>query len=143
MPFRRPEGHSFSGELRMRTMLRAKIHRATVSEAKLDYEGSITLDGELMDAAGILPFEQVHVLNINNGARLQTYAIEGERGSGVVCVNGAAARLVQPGDVVIILAYEQMTEAEARSHTPTLVYVDEGNHIKRIGHEIPVGVGQT
>jgi len=124
-------------------MLRAKIHRATVSEAKLDYEGSITLDGELMDAAGILPFEQVHVLNINNGARLQTYAIEGERGSGVVCVNGAAARLVQPGDVVIILAYEQMTEAEARSHTPTLVYVDEGNHIKRIGHEIPVGVGQT
>lgn len=125
----------------MRTMLRAKIHRATVTEAKLDYEGSITLDGALMDAAGILPFEQVHVLNINNGARLQTYAIEGERGSGVVCVNGAAARLVQPGDVVIILAYEQMTEAEARSHTPTLVYVDEGNHIKRIGHEIPVGVG--
>ncbi|HWO73011.1 MAG TPA: aspartate 1-decarboxylase [Dehalococcoidia bacterium] len=125
----------------MRTMLRAKIHRATVTEAKLDYEGSITLDGELMDAAGILPFEQVHVLNINSGARLQTYAIEGERGSGVVCVNGAAARLVQPGDVVIILAYEQMTEAEARSHTPTLVYVDEDNHIKRIGHEIPVGVG--
>lgn len=126
----------------MRTVLRAKIHRATVTGADVDYEGSITLDADLMDAAGILPFEQVHVLDINNGARLQTYAVEGERGSGVVCVNGAAARLVHPGDLVIVLAYEQMTEAEARSHAPALVYVDEGNRILRIGHEIRVGAGQ-
>jgi len=123
----------------MRTMLRAKIHRATVTEANVDYEGSITLDADLMHAAGILPFEQVHVLDIDNGTRLQTYAIEGERGSGIVCLNGAAARLIEEGDLVIVLAYDQMTEAEARHHQPTLVYVDEANRITRIAEDIPVG----
>ncbi len=125
---------------RLRTMLRSKIHRATVTEANVDYEGSITLDPELMDAAGILEFEQVHVLDITNGARLTTYAIAGERASGVVCLNGAAAPLIERGDLVIIPAYDQMTESEARSHRPALVYVDETNRITRVAHEIPMGV---
>jgi aspartate 1-decarboxylase len=120
-------------------MLKAKIHRATVTEARVDYEGSITLDRDLMDAAGILPFEQVHVLDIDNGARLQTYVIEGDRGSGVVCLNGAAARLIDKGDLVIILTYDQLTEAEAREHRPTLVYVDQANRITRVAHDIPQG----
>ena len=120
----------------MRTMLKSKIHRARVTEANLNYEGSITLDPVLLRAADMLPFEQVHVLDINNGARFQTYAIEGEPGSGVVCLNGAAARLVNEGDLVIILAYDQMTDAEAREHQPRLVYVDESNQITRVGHDI-------
>ncbi len=124
----------------MRTMLRGKIHRATVTEANINYEGSITLDPTLMEAAGILEFEQVHVLDIDNGARLVTYAIPGEPDSGVVCLNGAAARLVDPGDLVIILAYEQLTNEEALDHKPSLVYVDENNRIVRTAHEIPVGV---
>ena len=124
----------------MRTMLRGKIHRATVTEANINYEGSITLDPTLMEAAGILEFEQVHVLDIDNGARLVTYAIPGEPDSGVVCLNGAAARLVNPGDLVIILAYEQLTNEEALDHKPSLVYVDENNRIVRTAHEIPVGV---
>ena len=123
----------------MRTMLRAKIHRATVTEANVDYEGSITLDRDLMDAADLLPYEQVHVLDIDNGVRLQTYVIEGERGSGVVRTNGAAARLIDKGDLVIILAYDQMTESEAREHQPTLVYVDEANRITRVANDIPLG----
>lgn len=121
----------------MRTLLKSKIHRATVTDANVDYEGSITIDADLLEAASILPFEQVHVLNVSSGARLQTYAIEGERGSGVVCVNGAAAHLVGRGDVVIILSYDQVAEPDARGWQPTLVYVDEKNEISRVGHDIP------
>ena len=124
----------------MRTLLKSKIHRAVVTEANVDYEGSIAIDAGLMRAADILPFEQVHVLDINNGARLQTYAIEGEPGSGAICVNGAAAHLVAAGDRVIILSYVQLDEAEARSHRPTLVYVDERNQVRRVAHDIPVEV---
>ena len=121
-------------------MLRGKIHRATVTEANVDYEGSITIDRDLMDAAGIAEFEQVHVLDVDNGARLTTYAIEGPRGSGVICLNGAAARLIDRGDLVIILAYDQVPESEVRDHKPTLVYVDADNRVQRVGHDIPVGV---
>lgn len=113
----------------MRTMLKGKIHRATVTEANIDYVGSITIDKDLMEAADILPYEQVHVLDINNGARLVTYAIEGERGSGVICMNGAAAKLVSKGDLVIIIAYCIVSEFEARSLVPKLVCVDENNRI--------------
>jgi aspartate 1-decarboxylase len=123
-------------ETRVRTVLKSKIHRATVTQADLHYEGSITLDPDLMEAADILPFEQVHVLDVDNGARLTTYAIEGERGSGQVCINGAAARLVSAGDTVIILTYDSMTDADAREHQPTLVYVDRANRIVRTGHAI-------
>lgn len=122
----------------MRMMLKGKIHRARVTEADPNYEGSITIDADLMDAADILPFEQVHVLDVNNGQRLQTYAIEGERGSGEICVNGAAARLVSVGDFVIILAYHLVPEADARDARPKLVYVDaeHGNRMVRISHAI-------
>jgi len=113
----------------MRTMLKGKIHRARVTEANLEYEGSITVDKDLMEAADILPYEQVHVLDVNNGNRLVTYAIEGERGSGVICINGAAARLVSVGDTVIIISYCTVNEAEARSHIPKLVYVNSQNTI--------------
>ena len=118
----------------MRAMLKSKIHRAHVTEANVNYEGSITIDKKLMEAADILPYEQVDVLNVNSGARLTTYVIEGEKSE--ICVNGAAARLVIKGDIVIILAYAQMDEAEARKCQPKLVYVDAQNAIKRIGHEI-------
>ncbi len=111
----------------MRTMLRGKIHRARVTDANLDYEGSIAIDSLLMEAADILPYEMVHVLNIDNGARFETYAIEGGRGSGEICINGAAARLVAKGDTVIILAYKVVSDEEARSNHPSLVYVDESN----------------
>ena len=121
-------------------MLRCKIHRATVTEANVDYEGSISIDRDLMDTAGIAEFEQVHVLDIDNGARLTTYAIEGPRGSGVICLNGAAARLIDRGDLVIILAYDQVPESEVQDQKPTLVYVDADNRIERVGHDIPVGV---
>jgi len=114
-------------------MLKSKIHRAHVTEADLHYEGSLTLDPILMDAADILPFELVHVLDITNGTRLETYAIEGERGSGEVVINGAAARLVQKGDLVIVLAYGSVREEEARSFQPKLVYVDDENRIVRVG----------
>jgi len=113
----------------MRTMLRGKIHRARVTEVNLDYEGSITIDRVLMEAADILPYEMVHVLDIDNGARFQTYAIEGKPGSGEVCINGAAARLVSRGDTVIILAYMAVADEEARAIQPRLVYVDEHNAI--------------
>ncbi len=110
------------------TLLKCKIHRATVTGSDLAYVGSITLDPDLMDAAGILPYEQVDVLNINNGARFTTYAIVSPtRGSGDVIINGAAARLVQRGDLTIICAYAQMTPEEAKSHTPTVVHVDTAN----------------
>lgn len=120
----------------MRTVLKSKIHRATVTQADLHYEGSITLDPALMEAADILPFEQVHVLDVSNGARLTTYAIEGARGSGQVCINGAAARLVSAGDIVIVLTYDSMTDEQARTHAPVLIYVDDANRIVGAGSHI-------
>jgi len=122
----------------VRVLLKSKVHRARVTDANLDYEGSITLDQELMEAADILPYEQVHVLDVTNGARLVTYAIPGRRGSGEVCINGAAAHLVKTGDIVIVLTYATMTEEEARHHHPRLVYVDEENRIVRVAQEIAV-----
>ncbi len=120
----------------MRTMLSSKIHRARVTDANLHYEGSVTLDPVLMDAAGLLPHEQVHLLDVDNGSRLETYVIEGERGSGEVVVNGAAARLIHKGDTIIILSYATVPEDEARRLEPRLVYVDEANRIVRTGHAI-------
>ena len=111
----------------MRVMLKSKIHRATVTDANLNYEGSITIDRKLMEAADILPYEQVHVVDVNNGSRLVTYAIEGE--SGEICLNGAAARLVHKGDIVIILSYTNVAENEIQDFHPTLVYVDSKNQI--------------
>jgi len=110
-----------------RTMLKSKIHRATVTDANLNYVGSITVDADLLDAADIRPYEQVHVVNINNGARFETYAIEGPRRSGTICLNGAAARLAQPGDLVIVLSYAQFAEAETIGYAPIVVQVDEAN----------------
>ena len=115
----------------MRKMLRSKIHRARVTEVNVDYEGSITIDKRLMEAADILLYEMVHVLDINNGARFQTYVIEGEAGSGVIGLNGAAARLASKGDKVIILSYCTVSDEEARLHQPKLVYVDADNAIIR------------
>jgi aspartate 1-decarboxylase len=116
----------------MRILCKSKIHRATVTEANLNYEGSLTLDPLLMEAAGLVPFEQVHVLNLNNGARFETYLIEGERGGGTVCVNGAAARLVQVGDPVIVLAYALVPEDELSDFTARIVFVDEHNRVVRV-----------
>jgi len=113
----------------VRTLLKSKIHRAKVTQCRLDYEGSITIDAHLMEAADILPYEQVHVLDVDNGARLVTYAIPGAPGSGEVCINGAAARLIYPGDVVIILTYVTLPEEKARRHRPCLIYVDDTNRI--------------
>ena len=120
----------------MRTVLKSKIHRARVTQADLHYEGSITIDADLMEAADVLPYEQVHVLNVDNGARLMTYAIEGSRGSGEICINGAAAHLVHPRDTVIILTYRTATDEEARALKPSLVYVDEFNRITRTAGRI-------
>lgn len=108
-------------------ILKCKIHRATVTDANLEYEGSITIDRDLMDAAGLLVHEKVHVLDLNNGARFETYVIEGPRGSGTICVNGAAARLVMPKDLVIIIAYCHMPPDEARKYEPVVVKVDPEN----------------
>ena len=113
----------------MRTMLKSKIHRARVTQVDLDYEGSITIDRSLMEASDILPFERVEVLNVNNGARFSTYAIEGEANSGIIGINGAAARLVAKGDIVIILSYCQVPDDEAISMTPSIVRVDSQNRI--------------
>jgi aspartate 1-decarboxylase len=113
----------------MRIMLKSKIHRATVTQADINYEGSITIDTELMEAANILPYEKVQVLDIDNGSRLETYAIEGDAGSRVICMNGAAARLVHPGDKVIILTYHDVPEEETRNYHPIRVNVDEKNNI--------------
>jgi len=113
----------------MRIMLKSKIHRAHVTDANIDYEGSITIDRKLMQAADILPYEQVQVLNVNNGARFATYAIEGEEGSGEICLNGAAARLVVNGDIVIILSYYHVADDEAGNFRPKMVYVDANNTI--------------
>lgn len=114
------------------TMLKGKIHRATVTQAELNYVGSITIDKTLMEAAGILENEKVQIVDINNGARLETYVIPGKRDSGVICLNGAAARLVQPGDKVIIIAYAQINEDEARKYKPSVVFMNEDNTIKEI-----------
>ncbi|TDD58579.1 aspartate 1-decarboxylase [Actinomadura darangshiensis] len=118
-----------------RTMFKSKIHRATVTQADLHYVGSLTIDQDLMDAADLLPGEQVSIVDIDNGARLETYLIAGERGSGVIGINGAAARLVQPGDLVIIISYAQMTDAEAREFTPAVVHVDRSNKIISLGSD--------
>ena len=114
------------------TMLKSKIHRATVTQADLNYVGSLTLDPELLEAADILVHEKVQVLNVNTGARFETYAIEGERGSGVCCLNGPAARQGQPGDIVIVLTYAQMDRAEATAHHPKNVHVDGNNRVTEI-----------
>jgi len=124
----------------MRVMLKSKIHRARVTETNIDYEGSITIDTKLMEAADILPYEQVEVLDINNGARFTTYAIEGKAGSGEICLNGAAARLAVTGDTVIILSYSHVEDEEAQNFTPTLVYVDANNaitEIKKVANAVP------
>ncbi|GAV26049.1 aspartate 1-decarboxylase [Carboxydothermus islandicus] len=114
------------------TMMKGKIHRATVTEANLNYVGSITIDEELLEASGILPNEKVQVVNINNGARLETYTIPGAKGSGIISLNGAAARLCQVGDKVIIIAYALMEEKEAKQWQPKVVFVDENNKIVKI-----------
>ncbi len=113
----------------MRTLLKSKIHRAHVTEADLDYEGSVTIDQDLLDAADIVEHEQVDIYDITNGARLTTYAISGPRGSGVICVNGAAAHLVKPADMVIIVSYAQYDDAEAKSHRPNVFLVDKQNRV--------------
>lgn len=114
------------------TMFKSKIHKAIVTEANLNYVGSVTIDKDLLDASGILPHEKVQIVNNNNGARLETYVIEGPRGSGVICLNGAAARLVQPGDCVIIIAYCSLDANEAKTHQPTVVFVDEKNKVTSV-----------
>lgn len=119
----------------LRTLMSAKIHRATVTQADVDYVGSITIDAALMDAAGLLEGEQVHVVDIDNGARLVTYAIPGEPGSGVIGMNGAAARLIHPGDVVIIIAYAQVADDELTTFRPRVVHVDTGNRIVALGSD--------
>ena len=116
----------------LRTVCKSKLHRATVTEANVQYAGSITLDADLMKAAGLVPYEQVHVVDIDNGARLVTYCIEGTAGSGTVCVNGAAARLVAAGDKVIVIAYAQVTEAELEGFAPKIVLLDERNRIQEV-----------
>ena len=113
-------------------MLKGKIHRATVTQAEVDYIGSITIDQDLMEAAGILEYEKVQVADVERGTRLETYVISGEPGSGVICLNGAAAHLVTPGDKVIIMCYAQMTPEEARESKPRVVFVDEDNKIARL-----------
>ena len=122
-----------------RVMLKSKIHRATVTDANLDYEGSVAIDESLMEAAGIYEFEQVQIYDINNGNRLTTYAIKGERGSGTISINGAAAHLARKGDLVIIASYSTLDEAEAQKHSPVLVYVDENNSIKKVSSKLASG----
>lgn len=127
-----------------RFMLHSKIHRATVTQADLHYVGSLTIDMDLMDAAGMLPGQQVDVVDVDNGNRLTTYAIEGERGTGIVCINGAAARLVSPGDIVIIISYAAMDDEEARTYEPQVVFVDGDNRIVEQYHDagdVPDGFG--
>ncbi|MGI8315334.1 aspartate 1-decarboxylase [Halobacillus mangrovi] len=120
-----------------RTMMKSKIHRARVTEANLNYVGSITIDQNLMDQVGILPHEKVQIVNNNNGARLETYVIAGERGSGVVCLNGAAARLVQPDDVVIIVSYAMLSEDELADFKPKIALMGENNKVEEIVEEEP------
>lgn len=117
----------------LRTMLKSKIHRATVTEADLDYVGSVTIDEDLMEAADLLPGEQVAIVDVTNGARLETYVISGERGTGVIGINGAAAHLVRPGDVVILLSYGMVEDRSARTYRPRVVHVDAANQVVRLG----------
>lgn len=124
----------------MREMCKSKVHRATITEADLNYEGSLTLDRDLMDAADLLEFEKIQVVNINNGSRLETYIIEGERGSGTVCLNGAAARLGAVGDKVILISYAAMDEKEARDLTARVVMVDESNRIDYSKSKLPTAI---
>jgi aspartate 1-decarboxylase len=119
-----------------RTMFKSKIHRATVTQADLHYVGSITIDADLLDAADLLPGEQVAVVDVTNGARLETYVIEGERGSGVIGINGAAAHLVHPGDLVIVISYASLPDAEAKAFVPKVVMVDAENRIVHTGSDI-------
>jgi aspartate 1-decarboxylase len=120
----------------MRIMMKSKIHRTTVTQADLDYVGSVTLDAALMEAADLLEGEQVAIVDITNGARIETYVIPGERGSGVIGINGAAAHLVHPGDLVIIISYGMMSNAEARALQPKVVHVDEQNRIVKLGNDL-------
>lgn len=123
-------------------MFKSKIHRATVTEANLNYMGSITIDEALLEAANLLPNERVQVVNNNNGARFETYVIKGPRDSGVICLNGAAARLAQPGDIVIIISYAMMDESEARTHQPAVVMVNSENKITEVkGGEVHGDIG--
>ncbi|KGE17785.1 aspartate 1-decarboxylase [Paenibacillus wynnii] len=120
-----------------RHMMKSKIHRATVTEANLNYVGSITIDENLMEAADLLENEKVQIVDNNNGSRLETYVIPGPRGSGVICLNGAAARLVHPGDTVIIISYVMLSQEELSTHKPTVVFVDDNNKLlKQVDHEI-------
>ncbi len=119
----------------LRTMMTSKIHRATVTQADLHYVGSVTVDEDVLDAADLLPGELVHIVDVTNGARLETYTIAGERGSGVIGINGAAARLVHPGDTVILIAYGQMSTEEARVHRPHVVFVDALNRVVGTGSD--------
>ena len=120
-----------------RNMMNGKIHRATVTEANLNYVGSITIDEDLLDAVGMIANEKVQIVNNNNGARLETYIIPGKRGSGVICLNGAAARLVQKGDIVIIISYALVSEEKAATHTPKVAIMDEDNRIKELINKEP------
>lgn len=127
----------------LRTMMKSKIHRATVTQADLHYVGSVTVDEDLLDAADLLPGELVHIVDITNGARLETYTIAGERGTGVIGINGAAAHLVHPGDLVILIAYAQLTTEEARELRPHVVFVDAGNRIVTTGADPAEAVSGT
>ena len=124
----------------LRTMMKSKIHRATVTQADLHYVGSVTVDEDLLDAADLLPGELVHIVDVTNGARLETYTIAGERGSGVIGINGAAAHLVHPGDLVILIGYGQMDTEEARAFKPSVVFVDADNRVVATGDD-PAEVG--
>jgi aspartate 1-decarboxylase len=119
----------------LRTMMKSKIHRATVTQADQHYVGSLTVDADLMDAADLLPGEQVAVVDVTNGARLETYVIEGERGSGVIGINGAAAHLVQTGDLIIVISYAALPDAEAKAYPPRIVFVDTANRIVHLGDD--------
>ena len=119
----------------MRIMMKSKIHRATVTQADLDYVGSVTVDADLLDAADLIEGEQVAIVDITNGARIETYVIPGSRGSGAIGINGAAAHLIHPGDLVIIMSYALMDEAEARAMTPRVVHVDDKNRVVKIGND--------
>lgn len=122
----------------LRTLLKSKLHRVTVTHSELDYEGSVAIDEDLLKAGDILEYEQLEVYNITNGERFSTYAIRAEAGSGVISVNGAAAHKANPGDLLIICTYARLNEDELKNFEPTLVYVDEKNHIRKLGHSIPV-----
>ena len=127
----------------MRIMMKSKIHRATVTQADLDYVGSVTIDAELLEAADLLEGEQVAIVDNTNGARIETYVIPGPRGTGVIGINGAAAHLIQPGDMVIIMSYAVMDEAEARALTPIVVHVDEHNRVVKLGNDVAEPVPGT